>query len=115
MLQATANIYFFRNAMLVFNEIVYNNKAHTRGRLTHAPTSPVENAPTSPELGGRDLQDVAHCILVVTCIPLLSLVLMYISFGTVHCAPRDHQLTTLYTTQSIATFLYSEFIKSNKP
>ena len=50
-LQATAIIYLFRSAMLVFNEIVYKNKAHTRGRLMHAPNSPVENAPTSPELG----------------------------------------------------------------
>ncbi len=85
------------------------------GRLTHASTSPVKNASTSPDPGCSHLQAAAHCTIVVAYIPLLYIVLMYISFGIVHCMHLVHKLTTLYTTQSISTFFYSEVIKSKKP
>ena len=41
------------------------------GRLTHASTSPVKNASTSPDPGCSHLQAAAHCTVVVADIPLL--------------------------------------------
>ena len=41
------------------------------GRLTHASTSPVKNASTSPDQGCGHLQTAALCTVVVADIPLL--------------------------------------------
>ena len=71
------------------------------GRLTQSSTSPVKNASTSPDPGCSHLQTAAHFTISVAHIPLLYLVLMYISFGFVHCVHSVHKLITAYTTQSI--------------
>ena len=74
------------------------------GRLTHVSTSPVKNASTSPDPDCSHLQTAAHCTIAVADIPLVWLVLMYISFGIVHCKHLVHKLTTLYTAEYISTF-----------
>ena len=78
------------------------------GRLTHASTT--SHRPRL-QLFASTLHNCRSVYsFIVTCAYV-----GYISFGIVHCMHLVPTLTTLYTTQRISTFFYSEVIKRNKP